>query len=149
MNNANTSSKTCFKCGETKSRAEFYKHPAMGDGLLGKCKTCTKKDVNDHRLANLEKIRAYDRDREKNPARAKAAAEISARWKKEDQRRTKSHNAVTRAIRSGVLLRQPCCICGAEKSIAHHESYDRPLDVVWYCQPHHKQRHKEMVLQGI
>lgn len=37
--------KQCFKCGVTKTRSEFYAHPQMGDGLLGKCKTCTKADT--------------------------------------------------------------------------------------------------------
>lgn len=34
--------KTCFKCGASKARSEFYKHPKMADGLLGKCKSCTR-----------------------------------------------------------------------------------------------------------
>jgi hypothetical protein len=37
--------KKCFKCGKIKSLDEFYKHPEMGDGHLGKCIECTKKDV--------------------------------------------------------------------------------------------------------
>lgn len=36
--------KICFKCGEEKSFDEFYKHSGTTDGLLGKCKSCTKKD---------------------------------------------------------------------------------------------------------
>jgi hypothetical protein len=39
--------KTCFKCGETKGLAEYYKHPRMGDGHLNKCKDCTRKDVKE------------------------------------------------------------------------------------------------------
>ena len=149
MINTITSSKTCFKCGVNQPRTEFYKHPEMGDGLLGKCKTCTKNDANNHRLENLEKVRQYDRDRSKNPARMKLAAEVLKKWRAEDLRRQKSHSLVARAIRKGDIVKCPCVVCGSQKSLAHHESYDNPLDVVWYCQPHHKARHKEMAIQGI
>jgi hypothetical protein len=39
--------KRCFKCLTEKTLSEFYRHPAMGDGYLGKCKTCTKADVKE------------------------------------------------------------------------------------------------------
>jgi predicted ATP-dependent serine protease len=149
MENAITSLKTCFKCGQSKTRDCFYKHSKMSDGLLGKCKECTKKDALQHRLSNINKIRQYDRERAKNPERAKKAKEISDAWRKEDSRRSSVHSKVARAIRKGEIKKKPCCICGSEKSMAHHESYDKPLDIVWYCQVHHKQRHKEMILSEI
>ena len=136
--------KICFKCNLQKPLTDFYRHSAMADGRVGKCKECNKKDVLEHRLKNIEKIRSYDRERGKLPARKKTANEISTAWRKADKRRTKCHNAVTRAIRSGVIVRQPCCKCSSLKSLAHHEDYDKPLDVVWLCQPCHKQRHKEL-----
>lgn len=136
--------KICFKCKETKAIAEFYKHPKMSDGHLNKCKECNKADVLKHRLENIEKIRQYDRDRAKRPERMKAKAEINKIWLSEDKRRKKAHSAVYSAVKSGRLIRQLCCRCGEQKTVAHHEDYDKPLDVVWLCQPCHKQRHKEI-----
>lgn len=149
MDQANTSSKKCFKCGETKLRSEFYKHKAMADGLLGKCKECTKKDVSAHRALNIDAIRMYDVLRAKLPHRVKLALKVNDAYRKRDSRRNACASKVHRAIRKGLLQWCPCSVCGSEKSMAHHESYDRPLDVVWYCQVHHKARHKQMKQEGI
>ena len=137
-------SKKCFKCRTEKPLEEFYKHSAMGDGHLNKCKECTKNDANKHRSENLEKIRAYDRERGKDAHRIKQRVEVTKAWREEDKRRQKAHSAVSQAIRSGRLQREPCVRCGEVKSLAHHEDYDKLLDVMWLCQPCHKQRHKEL-----
>ena len=69
--------KKCFKCNTEKPLSEFYKHKAMGDGHLGKCKECTKKDVKKHREDNHEKVIAYDRSRNMLPHRISARQEYS------------------------------------------------------------------------
>jgi len=137
--------KECFKCKTVKPLGEFYKHSQMADGHVNKCKECNKHDVLSHRNKNLEAIRAYDRARSKEPERIKAQVDITRVWRAEDARRSVAHSSVARAIRSGALVRLPCCRCGEAKSIAHHEDYDKPLEVVWLCQPCHKQRHKELL----
>jgi hypothetical protein len=144
-----TSEKTCFKCGSVKPLDEFYRHKAMADGHLNKCKECTKSDVHKHRELNIDKLRKYDLERAKDPARRKRARAVSAQWRAADNRRQQAHNKVHRAVQAGLIERKPCCVCGSEKSYAHHESYDRPLDVIFYCQPHHKERHKQMKIEGI
>jgi hypothetical protein len=136
--------KTCFKCKTVKPLSDFYKHSQMADGHVNKCKECNKNDVTANRNQNIEKFRAYDRERAKEPERIKASREIIRAWRDEDSRRVLAHSSVARAIRRGELVRQPCCRCGEQKSVAHHEDYDKPLEVVWLCQPCHKQRHKEL-----
>jgi hypothetical protein len=136
--------KECFKCNTVKPLSEFYKHSKMADGHVNKCKECNKNDVTSNRNKNLEKYRAYDRARGKIPERIKANTEINRAWRAEDSRRNAAHTQVARAIRNGVLVRQPCCRCGEAKTVAHHEDYDKPLDVMWLCQPCHKKRHKEL-----
>ena len=51
---------------------------------------------------------------------------------------------VQNSIRDGRLLRMPCTLCGNPKSEGHHEDYSKPLDVIWLCRKHHRERHKEM-----
>ena len=138
-------SKKCFKCNTVKPLEDFYKHPQMPDGYVNKCKECNKNDVTANRNKNIEKYRAYDRARSKDPKRVKANTEITRAWRAEDLRRQVAHSQVSKAIRNGGLVRQPCCRCGEAKTVAHHEDYDKPLEVVWLCQPCHKQRHKEIL----
>jgi len=138
-------SKTCFKCKTVKPLEDFYKHPKMFDGHVNKCKKCNKKDVTANREKNIERIRAYDRERGKNKERMLATSETNRAWRKEDKRRSVAHSSVARAMRNGSLERSPCIRCGDEKSMAHHEDYDKPLEVMWLCQPCHKQRHKELL----
>ena len=138
-------SKECFKCKTVKPLEEFYKHPSMPDGHVNKCKECNKNDVTANRNKNIERIRAYDRERAKNPERIQLNLEVNRAWRAEDKRRQVAHSAVARAIRNGSLVRVPCVRCGEQKSLAHHEDYDKPLDVMWLCQPCHKQRHKELL----
>ena len=136
--------KTCFKCQTQKPASEFYRHPMMSDGLLGKCKECTRCDSTANRNANIERVRAYDRGRANLPHRASQRYEVTQQWRKSDPRYNAAHNAVARAVKSGALTKQSCEWCGNEKTLAHHENYDLPLDVMWLCQPCHKKRHKQI-----
>jgi hypothetical protein len=152
--------KTCFKCNVEKSLDEFYSHPATADGLLGKCKQCTKNDVSKHRELNIEKVRAYDRRRGltkerklKNSERSKEIRlsgdvdainrlnECNRRYAEKYPLKKKAKAAVRSALKSGKLLKMPCQVCGNEKVHAHHEDYAKPLDVVWLCVQHHEDVH--------
>jgi ribosomal protein S27AE len=136
--------KTCFKCNSVKPLTDFYKHSAMADGHLNKCKECAKYDATQHRNNNLEKVRAYDRKRSKNKDRIAIATEYTKLWRKADRRRVVAHNAVARAIKSGKLKRLPCEQCGNDQSVAHHDDYDKPLFVKWLCHSCHIKHHKRL-----
>jgi sigma-70-like protein len=63
---------------------------------------------------------------------------ISDDEKKKVTARVKAQNAV----RSGRISKRPCKVCGDENSEAHHEDYDKPLEVVWLCKKHHDEHHR-------
>lgn len=132
--------KKCFKCKKVKEIHFFYKHIEMRDGHLNKCKECTKNDVRLDRLNNPN-ARLYDIKRWKtNPERRRKAKEVSKKWRKNNPLAYKAHYIVSNAIRSGILKREGCEICG-KKAHAHHRDYKKPLDVQWLCPLHHHRLH--------
>jgi len=133
--------KQCFKCGKHLPRQAFYRHSKMADGLLGKCKSCTKNDAINHRMKNPERMRESERARRQTPKRrawAKQYENTPAR-----KRISFAHHKVCQAIIDGKLVKKPCEVCG-DKANAHHDDYSKPLDVRWLCTTHHVEHHRMM-----
>lgn len=61
--------KRCFKCLRDLPRSEFYAHAQMGDGLLGKCKECTKTDVRARYFQDHDRMLVNERERNLQPMR--------------------------------------------------------------------------------
>ncbi len=40
-------------------------------------------------------------------------------------------------LKRGKIIKEPCLICGSENVEAHHEDYNKPLEVIWLCREHH------------
>ena len=114
--------KECFKCKKIKPLSEYYKHAQMGDGHLNKCKECTKSDVGEHRLKNLDKIREYDRKRG-----SRQSPEYLGEYRRKYPNKYRAHSLVQRTIRRGDLVKKPCVVCGSEDRIeAHHDESPEP-----------------------
>ena len=128
--------KRCFKCEAVRPVEDFYRHPMMGDGRLGKCKECTKYDVRENRKARLGYYLAYDRERSRQPERVAAIGESRTRVKR------LASVAVHNEVKRGKMTKLPCEVCGAEKVEAHHPDYNKPLDVMWLCRKHHADWHR-------
>lgn len=45
------------------------------------------------------------------------------------------------AVKVGKVKRLPCEECGDVKSHGHHPDYSKPLEVIWLCITHHRQKH--------
>lgn len=147
--------KTCRKCGSLLEIAEnFYRHSKMADGYLNICKRCVLTRVTIHRGENIDRIRKYDRRRGSDKRRIAAAIayqrahpEIKAKgqrsYRSRHPERHSAHVATAKAIRDGLLVRQPCEVCGVRPAEAHHDDYSNALDVRWLCDEHHRQHHRE------
>lgn len=126
--------KRCFKCGVEQPIEEFYRHSEMGDGHLGKCKTCTKLDMRIDR-ATKPRVREYDRARAKLPHRKAQAVRITRAWRQKHKDGDRAHRLANRA---GLTAPAVCEGCGLPKRMEkHHPDYSKPLLVVWLCKPCH------------
>ena len=159
--------KKCFKCGAEKGLSDFYKHPKMKDGRVGKCKECNKADVIANRLDKVDYYREYDKRRSHDPKRilarggrldgrlhshvpkdhpayAKIGSSDSRINRIREPKKHKARAKVSYAIRTKQLFRGSCEVCKTEKNIhAHHDDYAKPLNVRWLCAEHHKKWHTE------
>ena len=155
QNIGNKLMKRCMKCGIEKELDAYYKHPAMADGHLNKCKECTKTDVRKNREENKDHYVEFEKKRAMAPHRVEMRKKYlqTDAGKKAKARGIKSyhgryhfkyvaHNLTYNAIRNGKLIRLPCEECGNEKSQAHHDDYSKPLSVRWLCTTHHRAWHR-------
>lgn len=151
-------SKVCFKCGESQLLTEFYKHPKMTDGHLGKCKGCTKKDTKDNTLKNRDYYLEYDRNRANLPHRNEGrkrysqteegratARKAQDKWAVANLIKRAASHLVNNYIRDGKLTKGTTCEnCGIKPDIlhGHHDDYAYPLMVRWLCSKCHSVWHK-------
>lgn len=69
----------------------------------------------------------------------------SKTWNQSNPEKRRAQKAVEAALLRGDLQRRPCERCGETKHVhAHHDDYSKPLDVMWLCAKHHKERHREL-----
>ena len=110
--------KVCFRCKDEKPLTDFYKHKGMADGYLNKCKECNKNDSTKHRNNNLDKIRAYDRDRGNRQPK-----EYVKEWREKNPNKYKAHTMLNNAIRDGKMVKLHCETCLSDKDV-HVHHYD-------------------------
>ncbi len=113
----------------------FYRHPAMADGHLGKCKACAILDARINRVT-MPRARQYDRERARTEQRKRLAATIQRRWKARNPDRARAQAKALRAHRNSPMKCEGCGLAG-KRLERHHPNYELPLAVVWLCKPCH------------
>jgi len=60
-------------------------------------------------------------------------------WRKRNPKANWAHRATRSAVKSGLVHKRPCEVCGEVKT-----DHDRPHFVEWLCRKHHRAAHAEM-----
>jgi len=125
-------------------REHSHKKDNRVEGYKYRCKTCNKfKDLfeftrskrspsgYEHRclLCRADWQRNYNKT---HHGREKHKKIVKALIDKHPERR-RAYYKVFKAIKDGVLIKQPCEICSTPKTQAIHTDYTQPLNVRWLC----------------
>lgn len=133
--------KKCHKCDTEKEIKEFGKDKTKTTGIRSTCKQCGKN--YDSERTNTSKRKAYMKKISSDYIKSGKAAESDRRYRKRNPKKHEAHKAASSAIKNGKLIKQPCEKCGELKVYAHHNDYDKHLDISWLCYKHHNAWHKE------
>ena len=143
--------KTCSKCGQEKPLDQFHRHRGRKDGCQAYCKACQAA----HRKTpeGEEARRRYSRSPEGRKAQKRywqsakgkeTHRRSTSSYKQANLEKIKAHNTTNSAIKAGKLPApgtKTCEACGKPAVLYHHESYERPLEVMALCRPCHRDRH--------
>lgn len=98
-----------------------------------------------YRLYNRQFLREWRAKGNSSPSHSKEyMREYMKVWSKLPHaiKMNRARNIVNEHIYAGKLERQPCEIVGCDTiAEAHHDDYDKPLDIKWLCKRHHEQHH--------
>lgn len=122
--------KSCTACGVTKEEWEFYVH--TNGCLYSECKKCHVVRTNKLHRRNPE-----------------SSVRSAHKWRLANRKKSRTHRAVYKALRSGRLVKKVCEVCGVKETDAHHEDYARRFDVRWLCRQHHSDVHQLKKLNKI
>jgi ribosomal protein S27AE len=133
--------RACARCGETKPHADFPPDQRKRDGIKYVCRDCERESQRQWRGKNAEHLRAKARERYRQNREAISAR--NGRYKTANRIKARAHSAIEYALESGRLTRPDSCEqCGGSGTIhAHHDDYERKLDVRWLCARCHKEFH--------
>jgi 6-phosphofructokinase len=104
------------------------------------CPKCASKYSCEYVRKNKEKSRQHRKEYSKKICQKKIY-EKTRLYRLNNPEKVKAHNIVSSVIRMGKLVRLPCEVCGHEKTHAHHDNYNLPLEVKWLCPVHHAEEH--------
>lgn len=149
------SEKQCYRCKKIKPLSGFYKHLTMVDGCSNKCKECAKFDSKRNKIKRSDYYKDHDRKYSRSLRRIEARKiynktdmcrrayrHYASNYRKKNPIRCKARKSLAYAVVSGRIKRLPCEICGAIKTEAHHDDYQKPLNVRWLCMKHHNELHR-------
>ena len=142
----------CKKCVNKRSSQRYRDHR---DDVLAQ--------MHEYHLSHRERRNAYSRNygrseiglRKNRESHQRRKSEDPSTWRKKQNEysrryrethpdREPAYLTVRESISTGRLAPESCEVCGSIPTEAHHDDYQRHIDVRWLCRTHHVALHARM-----
>ena len=133
--------KKCNKCNKTKLLSEFHKSYTGNykQEVVGQCKMCRAEYSREHYKKNKKEILRKQRTYLQTEKGKANKLRNAYRMKKKYPKKWKTRWTANNAVRLGKIRMGKCEVCGHTKPEIHHDDYDKPLQIRWFCMEHHKE----------
>ena len=100
-------------------------------------KICSKKDCNNITRGIKQRYckECHARSMRKNRPKHKELNE-------EQKLKANARSYLNTYVNRGLINKEPCSKCNNPIAEAHHEDYNKPLEVIWFCRECHLEYHK-------
>ena len=136
--------KICFKCKIEKGVSDFYKHKKMGDGLLGKCKDCTKLDT---KIRLEEKMKDPNFVENEKKRHREKYHRLGSTWNKDNSKNYEYTKRQREKYPEKVKARARVCKMKSLNGHLHHWSYNEEhfKDVIDLSIKEHNKAHRFLI----
>lgn len=147
----------CRVCREVKHIFDYMSGFKKKNDYI--CKLCYRIENKIYRYGKLEHIRRLNREAmrrwvERNPELCRIRSKeykkrnlekigaYNRKYRQENKKAFLAYNTIQKALRKNKIQKLSCEICNNPKVHAHHDDYEKPLEIRWLCPKHHRKLHK-------
>ena len=147
----------CKSCKKIKLRSNFWKHIQKKNGLQSYCKNCKKQLWRQYTSNPINRRKVRDNHCRWYENGGKLIVRRNRlRWQKKNRswrfvpkEKRIAYTILRTSIRNGSISKPLVCSnCGKISKIeGHHYDYSKPLDVLWLCNPCHRNVHDKLKIE--
>lgn len=135
-----TMKKRCCGCKRFLNKNLFGLNRTTKDGFQTYCKECKRiyGKINRQHSRELQRI-TQPAWRKKN---SRKVVEYFNQQRARNPQKVRCRQIFRQEVKMGRIVPEPCEVCGAIPTEAHHPNYSKPFKVNWLCTTHHSEVHR-------
>lgn len=106
------------------------------------CSVCEKINDKSYRNWSFDEQRLY-MEKFKRKYNGERDNSLAKKYYRKNEEKVKCRQLLSSKLKNGSIKRGKCVICNKENAEAHHNNYNKPFEVIWFCRLHHRLYHRD------